>query len=97
VEATKVEVAEVHVLFKTHYWYLDEICMTTVLRNDAWFRAALPQIRELWETVLRERETGYEHRAPKKRVPTETIVIKVGSPPKTSCPITLTEEEMYEE
>jgi len=97
VEATKVEVAEVHVLFKTHYWYLDEICMTTVMRNDAWFRAALPEIRELWDTVLRERDTGYEHRAPKKRAPTETIVIKVGSPPKTSCPITLTEEEMYEE
>lgn len=97
VEATKVEVAEVHVLFKTHYWYLDEICMTTVMRNDAWFRVALPEIRELWDTVLRERETGYDHRAPKKRAPTETIVIKVGSPPKTSCPITLTEEEMYEE
>jgi putative phage-type endonuclease len=97
VEATKVEVAEVHVLFKTHYWYLDEICMTTVMRNDAWFRAALPQIRELWDTVLRERVSGYDHRAPKKRVPTETIVIKAGSPPKSACPITLTEEEMYEE
>jgi putative phage-type endonuclease len=97
VEATKVEVAEIHVLFRTHYWYLDDICMTTVLRNDAWFRAALPEIRELWDTILKERFAGYEHRAPKKRAPTETIVIKVGSPPKTACPITLTEEELYEE
>ena len=97
IEATKVEVAEVHVLFKTHYWYLDEICMTTVLRNDAWFRAALPQISELWDTILKERVSGYEHRAPKKRAPTETIVIKVGSPPRNACPITLTEEEMNEE
>jgi hypothetical protein len=97
VERTKTEVAEVHVLFKTHYWYLDEICMTTVMRNDAWFRAALPHIQEVWETILKERATGYEHRAPKKRAPTETIVIKAGSPPKTQCPITLTEEEMYEE
>lgn len=97
VEATKVEVAEVHVLFNTNYWYLDEICMTTIMRNDAWFRAALPQIRELWDLILKERVSGYEHRAPKKRVPMETIVIKAGSPPKSACPITLTEEEMYEE
>lgn len=97
VEATKVEVAEVHVLFHTHYWYLDEICMTTVMRNDCWFRSAFQHIRDIWNTILRERETGYEHRAPKKRAPTETIVIKAGSPPKTACPITLTEEEIYEE
>lgn len=96
IESTKVEVANSHVLFNTHYWYLDEICMTTVMRNDAWFRAALPQIRELWETILRERVSGYEHRAPKKRTPTETIVIKIGSPPKTTCPIKLSEEEINE-
>lgn len=97
IEATKVEVAEIHVLFKTHYWYLNEICMTTVMRNDAWFRAALPHIRQIWDTVLRERVSGYEHRAPKKRVPTEVIVIKAGSPPRNVCPITLTEEEIYED
>jgi hypothetical protein len=98
IEATKVEVAEVHVLFKTHYWYLDEICMTTILRNDAWFRAALPHIQEIWDTVLKERVTGYDHRAPKKRAPTEVIVIKEGSSPsKVSCPIHLTEEERNEE
>jgi len=98
IEATKVEVADVHVLFKTHYWYLDEICMTTILRNDAWFRAALPHIQEIWDTVLKERVTGYDHRAPKKRAPTEVIVIKEGSSPsKVSCPIHLTEEERNEE
>jgi putative phage-type endonuclease len=97
IETTKVEVAEIHVLFKTHYWYLNEICMTTVMRNDAWFRAALPKIKEIWDTVLRERVSGYEHRAPKKRVPTEVIVIKAGSPPRNVCPITLTEEEIYED
>jgi putative phage-type endonuclease len=97
IEATKAEVAEVHILFMTHYWYLDEICMTTVFRNDAWFRAALPQIQELWETIQKERVSGYEHRAPKKRVSSEVIVIKAGSPPKSACPITLTEEEIHED
>jgi hypothetical protein len=36
-------------------------------RNKVWFQQALPAIQELWSTVVKERETGYEHRATKKR------------------------------
>jgi hypothetical protein len=36
-------------------------------RSKAWFNAALPQIRDIWTTVLKERDTGYDHRASKKR------------------------------
>jgi putative phage-type endonuclease len=49
------------------YWKLEKISCVLVLRNKSWFKAALPQISELWETVLKERDGDYQHRAPKKR------------------------------
>jgi len=56
-----------YVLAHTVYWYLDQYSCVLVRRNRDWFQAALPKIREVWDTVLQERETGYEHRAPNKR------------------------------
>jgi len=38
-----------------------------VERNREWFNAARPKIEDVWQTVLKERETGHEHRASKKR------------------------------
>ena len=38
-----------------------------VPRNKKWFKAVYPDFKELWNTVLKERETGYEHRKPKKK------------------------------
>lgn len=56
-------------IFTTHYWYLDEISCILVKRNQIWFQTVLPQILATWQTVETERQTGYEHRAAKKRVP----------------------------
>lgn len=56
-----------YVLAHTVYWYLDQYSCVLVRRNRDWFQAALPKIRDVWDTVLRERETGCEHRAPNKR------------------------------
>lgn len=50
------------------YWKLDELSCVLVTRNTHWFEAMIPQMQQLWDTVLKERVTGYEHRAPKKRV-----------------------------
>jgi putative phage-type endonuclease len=95
IEKTKEEVAELHILFKTHYWYLDNICMTTIQRNDAWFSAALPKIQETWDIILKERVSGYEHRAAKKRNNANTLVVE--SKQKGSvCLIKLTDEEINE-
>jgi putative phage-type endonuclease len=54
-------------LVKTRYWYLDEINVMVVERNKNWFKHALPVIRGVWEMILKERESGFEHRAPKRR------------------------------
>jgi len=56
------------VLFSTLYWYLDEISCVFIPRNREWFRAAVPKLNDVWQTILKERVDGYEHRASKKRV-----------------------------
>ena len=55
-------------LVNTRYWYLDEYSCVLVKRNTAWFNAALPMIKDVWDTIENERNTGYEHRAPKKKI-----------------------------
>lgn len=52
---------------RTIYWKLEKLSNILVLRNKLWFRQALPKFRDVWETILEERVTGYEHRAPKRR------------------------------
>ena len=49
------------------YWYLDQYSCVLVRRNREWFEAVLPKVREVWDTIQRERVDGYEHRAPTKR------------------------------
>ena len=58
-----------HMLASTTYWCLDEYSCVVVKHNPVWIQAAIPIIEQAWETVLRERATGAEHRAPKKRAP----------------------------
>jgi len=67
IETAKQEAGEEWILFEINYWYLDEYSCVLVRRNKKWFEAALPHIQSLWETILRERVEGYEHRAPKKK------------------------------
>ena len=55
------------VWIKNIYWYLDQYSCVLVLRNDIWFQNAIPQIEKVWNIILHERETGFAHRAPKKR------------------------------
>ena len=55
------------VLFSVKYWYLDEISCVYIPRNRVWFSNAVPRIQEIWDTIVKERSEGYEHRASKKR------------------------------
>jgi putative phage-type endonuclease len=56
-----------HVLYKKTYWVLDQFSCVLVRRNREWFRCAEPKITEVWNTILKERETGYENRTTKKK------------------------------
>lgn len=50
------------------YWKLDEVSCVLVLRNRRWFHDNLETLSTIWTTILTERNKGYSHRAPNKRV-----------------------------
>jgi hypothetical protein len=50
-----------------------------VLRNKDWFKNNIPQLEKVWKIIEQERVSGYEHRAPVKKVKKEE-----GSKPFTS-------------
>jgi putative phage-type endonuclease len=52
---------------RTIYWYLDEYSCVLVRRNRLWFSEAVKVLERVWVTIEEERQTGYEHRAPKKK------------------------------
>ena len=65
------------------YWKLDIFSCVLVPRNKKWFESKINTITNFWNTILKERISGYEHRKPKTREkkkkenPQDTIVIKV--------------------
>jgi hypothetical protein len=54
---------------KNIYWKLDQLSCVLVLRNKQWFKSVIPQIKEIWQTIEREKVEGYSHREPKKSNP----------------------------
>lgn len=56
-----------YLLYMPLYWYLDEYSCVLIERNRTWFQTALPKISDIWQTILKERVDGFEHRAPTKR------------------------------
>ena len=53
------------------YWRLDEFSCKLVLRNKKWFNLNISSIKETWDIIEKERITGYDHRAPVKRIKKE--------------------------
>jgi putative phage-type endonuclease len=51
---------------KNIYWKLDQLSCVLVLRNKMWFAAVVPQIKEIWATIEKEKQSGYSHRGPKR-------------------------------
>jgi putative phage-type endonuclease len=58
---------------KNHYWKLEKLSCVLILRNKKWFQDNIGQIENVWNIILKERDTGYQHRAPNKRVKKDTI------------------------
>jgi hypothetical protein len=81
IETTKELFKTELVLFHTIYWYLDEFSCVFIERNRRWFEAAVPLLEETWNTIKKERTEGYAHRASKKRVKTEVVVVETATAP----------------
>ena len=60
---------------KNIYWYLNQYSCVLIRKNDIWFEEAIKKIENVWNIILTERETGYEHRAPKKRTPKKKTIV----------------------
>jgi putative phage-type endonuclease len=75
-EQDQIRIQELNGLtwIKNIYWKLEEVSCVLVLRNKLWFQNNIDQLAKIWNTILEERETGYAHRAPVKRVKKETTV-----------------------
>jgi hypothetical protein len=56
------------VWIKNIYWKLDILSCVLVQRNQKWFQDNIPQLEKVWKTIEQERVSGYEHRAPNKKV-----------------------------
>jgi hypothetical protein len=49
-------------------------CRTFLLRkNNKWIDVSIPKITSVWDTIKYERENGYGHREPKRRIKNFTI------------------------
>ena len=71
----KNELKESYSLYEVLYWFLHEISVVLIPRNEKWFKSLIPKIHTTWNTITRERITGFEHRAPKKRNVKPTCVL----------------------
>ena len=49
------------------YWKLDQMSCVLVPRNRQWFEDNIWELEELWNIVLEERVSGFEHRAPNRK------------------------------
>ena len=63
------------------YRYLETISCVLVRRNKLWFNAIKHNFKEIWDTVIEEREKGYEHRKPKKRNKKSGETLSIVTPP----------------
>jgi len=50
------------------FWRLEEFSCVLVERNRRWFEDNVSVLAALWDIIVAERESGYEHRAPIRRV-----------------------------
>jgi hypothetical protein len=57
-----------YIWIRNIYWKLDQYSCVLVRRNHSWFNDyAAPRLECVWRIIEKERITGYDHRAPKKR------------------------------
>jgi putative phage-type endonuclease len=94
INSVKEELKETHLLFNTIYWYLDDIKMSTIAYNELWFDTAVKYFKDTWDTIEKERISGYEHRSPKKRGICKEVVHTDDNPLQNKvCVVKLTENE----
>ena len=71
-EETELETYECapynYTFIKFIYWKLEKLSCVLVLRDKVWFQNNIGQLEKVWKTIEDERVTGYEHRAPNRKI-----------------------------
>ena len=68
---------------KTIYWKLEKLSCILILRNQKWFQDNIGQIGKIWDTIEKERISGYQHRAPNRK--TKKPIIDLNNQPDIKC------------
>ena len=79
------------VWLKNIYWKLDEVSVVVVLRNKLWFDSARPILEDIWDTIEKERVSGYQHRAPNSNK--RQKLTHVTAPNLSGCIINVTKKD----
>lgn len=60
------------------WWALKEYSLVRIRRDTAWFREALPKLKEFWDKVLKQREIGIESILPavRKKKPSVCLLLQ---------------------
>ena len=56
-----------YIWMKDYYWKLDIISCVLVCRNQQWFKDNIDGLAEIWDTIVAERASGFDHRAPNRK------------------------------
>ena len=66
------------------YWKLEIMSCVLVLRNRQWFEDNIWELEALWDIVLAERVSGFEHRAPNRKTKNNAFDILQQTPKQQS-------------
>tara|TARA_B100000902_G_C27242565_1_gene880828 strand:+ start:78 stop:1466 length:1389 start_codon:yes stop_codon:yes gene_type:complete len=89
-ESEQMELYKDCMWVKNLYWRLDEYSCVLVVRNYMWFNSIIDDLSNTWEIIVKERESGFEHRAPKKRTnKKETSKSAYSEPKLNGCVINI--------
>jgi len=69
----KYQLNNTMVWIKNCYWKLDIMSCVLILRNRKWFEDNIGQLGKIWKIIEEERISGYQHRAPKKRITKDPV------------------------
>jgi putative phage-type endonuclease len=68
-----------YVWIKNCYWKLDIVSCVLVCRNRQWFKDNIDGLAKIWATIVEERVSGYEHRAPNRKPKSATVTLDIGN------------------
>lgn len=74
-----------YVWIKNCYWKLDIVSCVLVCRNRQWFKNNVDCLAEIWATIVAERVSGYEHRAPNRKPKVTATTLDINGPNTGSC------------